>query len=365
MISLDNKSQQEGCLQTADLLVLHRIKGVGNKAQRALIDYYKEKHLNSLDDLLKLDLGQAPMTKKALSLLSDFFEKNLYEITRVECENDLARWQSAGIAVIAFGSSEYPTQLASLDDPPALLFCKGNLSLLSSPKSIAVVGTRENTNLGETITRKTVEYFSSLGFCIVSGLALGIDTIAHDAALENSATTIAVLVDLVKISPPGNRNLAEQILDKNGLLISENPPGTKSVRGFFVKRDRIQAGLGMAVFAIETSIDGGTMHAVKTANSIQRDVYVPDVAAARYPDLDIKAISGTQSLVRGGLSCVIEFFQLLSGQWHFACPDRLKPMTIPSDTFFFFFSEYTFGYFPVEFVRRLLKIFPSQVIQVH
>jgi len=292
--------KQHRALQTIDILVLHRIKGIGNKAQLDLIKCYKENHVNSLKDLLKLDLHQTATIKRAVKLLNEFFTNDLYEVTKEECENDLAEWRSSGITVLAFGNSEYPTQLESLDDPPTLLFCKGNLNLLSSPKSITVVGTRENTKLGETITRKTVEYYSNLGFCIVSGLALGIDAIAHRAALENNATTIAVLVDLDKISPPGNRNLAEQILKQNGLLLSENPPGTKGVPGLFVKRDRIQAGLGMAVFAIETSINGGTMHAVKTAISIKRDVYVPDAAAARYPDLGIKAISGTQSLVSEG-----------------------------------------------------------------
>ena len=292
--------QQQGTLQTLDILVLHRIKGIGNKAQLDLIKCYKENNLNSLEDLLRLDSSQTATIKRAVKLLNEFFANNLYEVAKKECENDLVEWRSSGISVLAFGSSEYPIQLKSLGDPPALLFCKGNLNLLSNPKSIAVVGTRENTKLGEKIACKTVEHYSNLGFCIVSGLAHGIDSIAHRAALENNAKTIAVLVDIVNVSPPGNRELAEQILKQNGLLISENPPGTKGVPGLFVKRDRIQAGLSMAVFAIETSINGGTMHAVKTALSIKRDVYVPDAVAAGYPDLGIRAISGTQALAVEG-----------------------------------------------------------------
>jgi DNA processing protein len=287
-------------LQTVDVLVLHRIKGIGNKAQLALIECFKNKHLKSLEDLLGLDLNKTPTPKRAVKLLSEFFASNLYETEKVECENHLAKWRSEGITIIALGSANYPIQLEALDAPPTLLFCKGNLNLLSSPKSITVVGTRENTKLGEKITRKTVGHFSHAGFCIVSGLALGIDAIAHQAALENEGATIAVLVDLINVSPPSNRDLAEQILEQNGLLISENPPGTKSVPGLFAKRDRIQAGLGMAVFAIETSTDGGTMHAVSTANSIGRDVFVPNAEAAGYSDLGIKAICGTQSLVMEG-----------------------------------------------------------------
>ena len=287
-------------MKAIDVLVLHRIKDIGNKKQLALIKCYKDKRLSSLEELLEFDLNQTPILKRAIKLLQEFFANNLYLPTKEECENDLAKWCSAGITVVAFGSGGYPIQLESLDDPPALLFCKGNLNLLSSPKSVTVVGTRENTKLGEKIACKTVEHFSHADFCIVSGLALGIDTIAHRAALESDGTTIAVIVDLVNVSPSNNRDLAEQILKQNGLLISENPPGTRAVPGLFAKRDRIQAGLGMAVFAIETSVDGGTMHAVKTANSIRRDVYVPDAAAAGYSNLGINAISGTQSLVSEG-----------------------------------------------------------------
>ena len=295
-----HQKQQEVTLQSIDVLVLHRIKGVGNVAQLALIKCYKDNRLNSLEELLGLVLNQTPTLKRAVKLLQDFFSNNHYLPTKVECENDLEKWSSAGITVVAYGSGDYPIQLEDLDDPPALLFCKGNLNLLSSPKSITVVGTRENTKLGEKIACKTVEYFSHADFCIVSGLALGIDAIAHRAALESDGTTIAVIVDLVNVSPSNNRDLAEQILKQNGLLVSENPPGTRAVPGLFVKRDRIQAGLGMAIFAIETSVDGGTMHAVNTANSIKRDVYVPDAVAAGYSNLGVKAISGTQSLVSEG-----------------------------------------------------------------
>ena len=295
-----HQKQHEVILKSIDVLVLHRIKGIGNKKQLALIKCYKDKRLNSLEEFLKLALNQIASLNKAVELLKEFFANDLYEAAKVECENDLEKWSSAGITVVAYGSGDYPIQLEDLDDPPALLFCKGNLNLLSSPKSITVVGTRENTKLGEKIACKTVEYFSHADFCIVSGLALGIDAIAHRAALESDGTTIAVIVDLVNVSPSNNRDLAEQILKQNGLLVSENPPGTRAVPGLFVKRDRIQAGLGMAIFAIETSVDGGTMHAVNTANSIKRDVYVPDAVAAGYSNLGVKAISGTQWLVSKG-----------------------------------------------------------------
>lgn len=283
-----------------DVLLLQRIKGVGNRTLRALIDFCHDNQLNNILDLASHNLSDVPKIKKVAKPLIDFFASVDYETSRRACESSLYEWKKAKIDVLVYRSSEYPPQLMSLEDPPSLLFCKGNRDLLKSTKAIAVVGTRKNTMLGEKITRKTVEHFSSQGFCIVSGLALGIDAIAHRAALENNGRTLAVLVDLVTITPSNHRDLAGQILKQDGLLVSENPPGTKVIPALFAKRDRIQAGLAMAVFAIETTIDGGTMHAVRAAISLGRDVYVPNANSARYPDLGITAISGTQALVNDG-----------------------------------------------------------------
>jgi DNA processing protein len=162
---------------------------------------------------------------------------------------------------------------------------------------IAVVGTRKNTSIGEKITIRTIEEFAKYNYSVVSGLALGIDTIAHRSAINSNIPTIAVLVDIENVAPKENQDLANEILKKEGLLVSENPPGTKIIPAFFAKRDRIQAGLSAGVFAIETAIDGGTMHAVNTAILMSRPVFVPNANAAGYPDLGIKAIAGTQQLV--------------------------------------------------------------------
>src|SRR5690606_2385561 len=116
------------------------------------------------------------------------------------------------------------------------------------------------------IARRTVEHFVKNDFVIVSGLALGIDSVAHEATLKNLGKTIAVLVDVARISPAINRGLAHEIIESGGLLVAEHPPETRAIPAFFAKRDRIQSGLSLAVFAIETSVDGGTMHAVRCSN---------------------------------------------------------------------------------------------------
>lgn len=278
-----------------DVLVLQSVRGVGNRTLLKLIDFYRT---NNLKTIHELDFSKVPkLNPKIAQSAVDLFTSGEYGALSEDFEESLSKWSDTGIRVLAYGTNDYPTQLNSLSDPPALLFYKGNFDLLKSPKSIAVVGTRNNTKLGEKIAYKTVEHFSKEGFCIVSGLALGIDAIAHQAALDNQGHTLAVLVDLISIAPSNHRDLAEQILRKGGLLVSENPPGTKIIPPLFAKRDRIQAGLALAVFAIETSIDGGTMHAVRAASALKRRVFVPNANAAGYPDLGIEQISGTQSLV--------------------------------------------------------------------
>jgi DNA processing protein len=283
-----------------DALVIQGLKGVGNRTLLELIKFFQSNRMSQLTELAASDLSTVSALKRAVKPLQELFSRGDFDDIRRGCEQSISEWSSAGISVVVYGSAEYPYQLCELKDPPALLFCKGNQKLLRNLKSIAVVGTRENTALGAKITRKTVEYFASEGFCIVSGLALGIDGIAHRAALASNALTIAVLVDVVTISPANHRELADQILLQGGLLVSENLPGTKVIPALFATRDRIQAGLARAVFAIETAPDGGTMHAVKTALALGREVYVPDARTAGYPDLGIKAISGTQALVHEG-----------------------------------------------------------------
>lgn len=287
-------------MQIVDILSLQTIQGVGNKSLISLIEFCRASEIDSLSDLALRDLSRVPTLKRVLAALQRFFAEGRHIRTRIQCEADLRQWESQGISFVEFGSPRYPRQLVDLNDPPAILVCRGNLELLSSPLAVAVVGTRENTRVGEAIAQRTVEHFARKGFCIISGLALGIDAIAHRAALENQGSTIAVVVDVINVSPSSNRDLASRILQGNGLLVSENLPGTKIVPALFAKRGRIQSGLSLAVFAIETSVDGGTMHAVNAANTLRRPVFVPDPVAAKYPDLGERTISGTQLLVRDG-----------------------------------------------------------------
>lgn len=284
-------------MQAIDALVLKKIDRVGNKTLTAILKFMSIEGLSGLEELA--EFGVTNFLPRTPPTLKDFLNERNFDSARDKCRQEVASWKAQGIEVMVLADENYPDGLRGLDNPPPLLFCKGNLDLLKD-KAIAVVGTRKNTAKGEAIAKRTVARFSEYGFAIVSGLALGIDTVAHRAAIESDAPTIAVLVDLITISPSSNRKLAEEILDKGGLWVAENPPGTKVIPAFFASRDRIQAGLSAAVFAIETSVDGGTMHAVNASISMNRPVFVPDVIAAKYPDLELHVLSGIQQLVKDG-----------------------------------------------------------------
>ena len=289
-----------GDVNIVDALVLKKLMSVGDETVLSILKFSAYSGVSTLEELVHHSSNLKISNVKSRAALESFFNAANFQALRDEVQAEIDSFKNKGVEIVLFGSKTYPISLYNLPKPPPFLYCKGNLKLLENRLSIAVVGTRENTPKGETITIKTIQKFATYGFTIVSGLALGIDTIAHRAALDAKTPTISVLVDVDSISPTSNRELAQEILDTDGLLVAENAPGTKAIPAFFAKRDRIQAGLSTAVFAIETSIDGGTMHAVKSALSMERPVFVPDAQKARYPDLTIKAISGTQHLVNEG-----------------------------------------------------------------
>lgn len=316
-------------MELVDAIVLKGLKGVGDGTITKLLEFSLRNGISTLERLASVAVKDLPL-KRIPEALVEFLRAGDFEVARLAVENNLRDWASKEITAMSRCSPQYPSRLLDLADPPPFLFCKGNLALLEDSKAIAVVGTRNNTQRGKLIASKTVEAFNSNGFVIVSGLALGIDTIAHRAALDCGAPTIAVLVDLLKISPSQNKALAQEILEKGGLLVAENPPGTPTIAALFAKRDRIQSGLSTAVFAVETSKGGGTMHAVRAAFRLSRPVFVPDPVAARYEDLSLESIEGTQHLISEQIARAYtgQSYETISTELN-AVADRIKNPRLP------------------------------------
>lgn len=166
----------------------------------------------------------------------------------------------------------YPNKLRNLIDAPFFLFCKGDITLLHKP-SLTVVGTRKPTAYGRMVTEKLVKDIASAGVVIVSGLAYGVDSIAHRKCLEVKGKTIAVLGSgLNEIYPAEHQSLADEIA-KVGLIMSEYSPNKKATKYSFPQRNRILAGLGDGVLITEASLKSGTMHTKDFALEYGKNVY--------------------------------------------------------------------------------------------
>lgn len=168
--------------------------------------------------------------------------------------------------------TQYPRRLLNCYDPPTMLFFKGNANL-NAPKIIGVVGTRGNTDYGKQFTEKLVKDLAISGALIISGLAFGIDAIAHKAALKNKLETVGVLGHgLDTIYPPEHSALAKDLV-KNGGLLTEFRSKTKPDKHNFPSRNRVVAGICDAIILVETGIKGGSMITGELANSYNRDVF--------------------------------------------------------------------------------------------
>ena len=170
----------------------------------------------------------------------------------------------------------YPSMMKDLPGMPLVLFGKGDISLTGSAKSssVAVVGSRQPTLYGVTATEDITGELARHGVTIISGLARGIDTTAHEAALKWKGKTIAVMAGgLDMVYPPENRRLFDQIAE-SGLVLSEMPPGQPAFRQYFPARNRILSGLSDLVAIMEAGEQSGTLHTASFAAAQGRDVFV-------------------------------------------------------------------------------------------
>ncbi len=187
-------------------------------------------------------------------------------------EEELLFIEKHNITPVFYLDTTYPHRLRNCTDSPLMLYYKGNTDL-NAMKMIAIVGTRKATEYGRDMCQKIVEGLASQNATIVSGLAYGIDTWSHKAAIDNGLATIGVLGhSLDRVYPYANRFLAEKMLEKGGLL-SEYISNTKPDRENFPMRNRIIAGICDAVVVVEAGSSGGALITADIANSYNRDVF--------------------------------------------------------------------------------------------
>lgn len=174
-------------------------------------------------------------------------------------------------SIVTLAESDYPAQLLNIQDPPPLLYFKGNRDLLAKP-ALAIVGSRNATPQGLSNAEAFAESASNAGFCIISGMALGIDAAAHAGGLRGSAASMAVVgTGLDIVYPAKNHQLAHK-LAKNGALISELPLGTPAIGRNFPRRNRIISGMSQGCLVVEAALRSGSLITAKQALEQGREV---------------------------------------------------------------------------------------------
>jgi len=233
--------------------------------------------------------------KKLAAYFSDFknlWDAELADLAKAGIEENIAheflmwrdqnptdgimeRLEKEGITTVSINEPGYPALLKEISDPPHTLFVRGNLPANGTP-SLGVVGTRKLTNYGRYACEEIIKPLAKSGVVIVSGLALGIDGIAHQTALDSNGITIAVLgsgIDRQHVYPSVHKHLAESIINKGGAIISEYPPGFLPTHYSFPARNRIIAGLTLGTLVIEAPEISGALITARCALDYNREVF--------------------------------------------------------------------------------------------
>jgi DNA processing protein len=187
-------------------------------------------------------------------------------------DGDLEWLAQANNSLITIEDELYPPLLKELPDPPPLLFVRGNVGLLSMPQ-IAIVGSRNPSNLGKQTAFEFAKSLTQHGFVITSGLALGIDAASHQGALSVGGWTIAVAgTGLDRVYPARHKELATEIVNK-GAMVSELPPGTTAKANHFPRRNRIISGLSQGLLVVEAAKESGSLITARMALEQNREVF--------------------------------------------------------------------------------------------
>lgn len=295
--------------ETIACIVLSRQRGVGHKTFKNLVDRFR-----SATDVLKpenLEVVKEEFGQQIYATL-----KNIPEEEFTTVENELKMLEMSDIKVVAYTHPDYPINLRQIPDPPAVLYAKGNLP--TGLKYVSVVGTRKPSSYGRYLVENLVRPLAKNGVGIVSGLATGIDAMAHQVAVEEGAFTLAVLgngVDVVY--PPENRRLYDKIVE-HGCVISELPPGTKPSKYTFPARNRIIAGLSFATFVVEAPEKSGSLITANLAFEYSRIVMTAPA------NLNLPSATGNNKLIRDNIAIPVTSFEDIVSNLPFLWENSVK-----------------------------------------
>src|SRR6266498_4064527 len=260
------------------------IKGIGAVRMQALIHHFD--NLESAWKAAPVDLAGAGLSLKLI-------ERIVQARGQVDLEKVWAKIESQGIRILTWKDEAYPQRLKEIEQPPPVLYVRGDY-LSDDLFAVAIVGTRRVTPYGRQITEELASYLAANGITVISGLARGVDAIAHQTALKAGGRTIAVLGSGVdKIYPPEHRQLAERVME-HGAIISDYAPGTPPDASNFPPRNRIISGLSLAVVVVEAGETSGALITAEFAAEQGREVFaVPGSILAPQS-------KGTNKLIQNG-----------------------------------------------------------------
>jgi DNA processing protein len=246
------------------LISLTRVPQVGSIHARTLIQHFgsAESVFKSPAHALEKIEGIGKIRARSIRTFHDF----------AGSEKEMVFLQRYGIRALPIGDADYPQRLLSAYDAPVLLYYKGNADL-NAERVISIVGTRRNSEYGKQITEKIIQDLAPYGVVIVSGLAFGIDAIAHKSALKQGLPTVAVLAHgLASLYPSEHGQLSKQMLKQGGLL-TEFISHVKAEKHHFPIRNRIVAGISDCTLVTETAVKGGSMITADLANGYHKEVF--------------------------------------------------------------------------------------------
>ncbi len=263
---------------------LNQVRGIGAVRFRALLDFFGslETAWNApLDALLAAGLPQRVAENLLEARASDLLDRTLRII------------EEKSIQVITWEDDAYPRRLREIDQPPPVLYLRGGLEE-KDDFAVAIVGTRRVTSYGKQVAEEIAAFLAQNGITVVSGLARGVDAVAHDMALRAGGRTIAVLGNGVdRVYPPEHVNLAKRILEQ-GAVMSDYAPGTPPDAANFPPRNRIISGLSMASVVVEAGEESGALITAAFAAEQGREVLaVPG-------NITAPQSKGTNRLIRDG-----------------------------------------------------------------
>ncbi len=287
MTSMSDSDEKKGDLRY--WIGFNHVSGIGPAKIRALLD-----HFGSLADAWQA----SPLQLKQIGIDRRSVENFLETRSTIDLEAEFDRVVEAGINILVWDSPNYPKYLKEIPNPPPLLYMKGQITS-GDQWAVAVVGTRRLTTYGRQVTQDLVRALVNNNITVVSGLARGIDSVAHKAAVDAGGRTIAVLGSgLDNLYPAEHRTLADRITNGHGALLTEYALGVRPEARNFPPRNRVISGLSMGVVIVEAGRKSGALITSTFALEQDREVFaVPG-------NINSPASDGTNRLIQQGAKLV-------------------------------------------------------------